>query len=79
MEITLSRGAEFLTEQGSRAEGAAAIAAQSEHLGWCHIEKAREEGKIKKLLSASPCLSKRLHKLAITLARSILWEWHHMG
>lgn len=79
MEITLSRGAAFLTEQGSRAEGAAAVAAPAERFGCCCWEKARKEGKVKKLLSSPTCLPKHLHKLGIALSGSVFWEWYHMG
>lgn len=79
MEITVSRGTAFLTEQGSPAGGAVAVAAWSEHFGCCCTEKARKEGKFKKLLSAPPCLPKRLHKLGVTLSRRVLWERYHLG
>lgn len=53
MEITLSRGAASLTEQGSRAEGAAAVAARSERFGCCCSEKSKKRRKNKKAAFSS--------------------------
>lgn len=52
---------------------------RSDRFGCCSAEKARKEGKMEKLLSAPPCLPKCLHKLGVTLSRSVLWEQYHLG